>query len=113
MPFIQDENENHILDKNGNKIEYTVVYEEIDPQYKHREPIHVNDDGHLVWRVFSVKIQTINSNIQFFNSNIQSFNSNIQFFNSNIQSFNSTQTFNPSIQICNCSVQNFDPSNQI
>ena len=99
MPFIQDESENHILDKNGNKIEYTVVYEEIDPQYKHREPIHVNDDGHLVWRVFSVKIQTINSNIQ--------------FFNSNIQSFNSTQTFNPSIQICNCSVQTFDPSNQI
>ena len=47
MPFIQDENENHILDKNGNKIEYTVVYEEIDPQYKPREPIHVNDDGHL------------------------------------------------------------------
>ena len=47
MPFIQDENENHILDKNGNKIEYTVVYEEIDPQYKQREPIHVNDDDHL------------------------------------------------------------------
>ena len=47
MPFIQDENDNHILDKNGNKIEYTVVYEEIDPHYKQREPIHVNDDGHL------------------------------------------------------------------
>ena len=47
MPFVQDENENHILDENGNKIEYTVVYEEIDPHYKQREPIHINDDGHL------------------------------------------------------------------
>ena len=47
MPFVQDENENHILDENGNKIAYTVVYEEIDPHYKQREPIHVNDDGHL------------------------------------------------------------------
>ena len=46
MPFVQDENENHILDENGNKIEYTVVYEEIDPHYKQREPIHVNN-GHL------------------------------------------------------------------
>ena len=47
MPFVQDENENHILDENGNKIEYTVVYEEIDTHYKQREPIHVNDDDHL------------------------------------------------------------------
>ena len=46
MPFVQDENENHILDENGNKIEYTVVYEDIDPHYKQREPIHVNN-GHL------------------------------------------------------------------
>lgn len=47
MPFVQDENENHILDEDGNKIEYTVIYQEIDSQYKQREPIHVNDDGHL------------------------------------------------------------------
>ena len=47
MPFIQDEHGNHILDEDENKIEYTVTYEEIDPQYKQREPIHVNDDGHL------------------------------------------------------------------
>ena len=46
MPFVPDENENHILDENGNKIEYTVVYGETDPHYKQREPIHVND-GHL------------------------------------------------------------------
>ena len=48
MPFVQDENGNHIVDDEyGNKIEYTVVYEKIDPQSKHKEPIHVNDDGHL------------------------------------------------------------------
>ena len=34
MPFVQDENENHILDEAKYKIEYTVVYEEINPQYK-------------------------------------------------------------------------------
>ena len=47
MPYIEDENGNHILDENGDKIEYTVTYDNLEDGYKHRESIHVNDDGHL------------------------------------------------------------------
>ena len=47
MPYIEDENGNHILDENGNKIEFTVTYENLPDGFKHREPIHLNDDGHL------------------------------------------------------------------
>ena len=49
MPYIEDENGNHILDENGNKIEFTV--EELnspnDWNFIHREQIHINNDGHL------------------------------------------------------------------
>ena len=41
MPYIEDEHGNHILDENGDKIEYTVEY------HKYKEEIHINDDGHL------------------------------------------------------------------
>lgn len=44
---VEDDNENHILDENGNKTEYTVTYEQMNAWHKPREPIHVNDDGHL------------------------------------------------------------------
>ena len=47
MPYIEDENGDHILDEDGNKIEYTMTYESIDPNHKHKEPIHVNDDGDI------------------------------------------------------------------
>ena len=46
MPYITDKNDNHILDENGNKIEFSVEYENGE-FYKHREPLHVNDDDHL------------------------------------------------------------------
>ena len=46
--FAKDENGNHILDENENKIEYSVEYQETDEWYKPKEPIHVNEDGHLV-----------------------------------------------------------------
>ena len=49
MPYVEDENGNHILDENGNKIEFTI--ESIDTpndwKFVHKELIHVNDDGHL------------------------------------------------------------------
>ena len=46
MPYILDENDNHIKDENGNKIEFIV--EHIDGElYKHKEPLHINIDGHL------------------------------------------------------------------
>ena len=47
MPYAEDENGNHILDENGNKIQYTVTYEKTDFIYKHKESIHVDDNGHL------------------------------------------------------------------
>ena len=47
MPYIEDENGNHILDENGDKIEYTVTYDNLPDEFKYREPIHLNDDGHL------------------------------------------------------------------
>ena len=47
MPYALDENSNHILDKNGNKIEFSISYSETKELYKHREGIHINDDGHL------------------------------------------------------------------
>ena len=48
MPSVEDENGNHILDSDGNKINFSVSYE-VDnrPAYIHREPIHINDDGHV------------------------------------------------------------------
>ena len=47
MPYIEDENGNHILDENGNKIEFTVTYENLPDGFKYRESIHINNDGHL------------------------------------------------------------------
>ena len=48
MLYIEDEKGNHILDENGNKITYTVTYENSNlPPYIHREMIHIDDDGHI------------------------------------------------------------------
>ena len=47
MPYVEDENGNHILDDNGNKLKYTVSYENSYFVYVHRETNHVNNDGHL------------------------------------------------------------------
>ena len=46
MPYVLDENDNHILDENGNKIEFSV--QNIEGEfYKHMEPLYINDDGHI------------------------------------------------------------------
>ena len=37
----------YITDENGNKIEYNVEYIKTNNWYKHKEPLHINDDGHL------------------------------------------------------------------
>ena len=47
MPNVKDDNGNHIVDDNGNKLEYTVTYENQDPNYKYKEPLHINDYGHI------------------------------------------------------------------
>ena len=36
------------IDENGDKIEFSVLYIDTnDDWYKHKEPLHINDDGHL------------------------------------------------------------------
>ena len=57
MPYVEDENGNHITDENGNKIEYTISYEETDFVYTQREPIHVNSDGHLDTEDRNIKVK--------------------------------------------------------
>ena len=48
MPYVEDENRNHIIDVNGNKINYSVSYVNSNlPPYIHREMIHIDDDGHI------------------------------------------------------------------
>ena len=48
MPFVEDENGNHILDSDGNKINFSVSYEvDNTPAYIHREPLHIYDDVHV------------------------------------------------------------------
>ena len=47
MPFVTDKNDNNILDENGNKIEFIVEHTQTNDWYKHKEPLHINDDGHL------------------------------------------------------------------
>ena len=45
--YLKDHNDDFVLDENGNKIKYNVKYTTINEWYKHKEPIHVNDDGNL------------------------------------------------------------------
>ena len=48
MPYVEDENGNHMLDENGNKITYSVSYENSNlPPYIHREMLHIDKDGHI------------------------------------------------------------------
>ena len=44
MQFSTDENGDYILDENGNKIEYTVEYE------NYKESIHINNEGSFGYR---------------------------------------------------------------
>ena len=47
MPYVEDQHGNHIIDVNGNKIQYSVTYKKSDIIYKHKEPLHVDDNGFL------------------------------------------------------------------
>ena len=47
MPYAVDKNNKYILNEDGSKIEYHVEYEYADFSYTHREPIHLNDNGHF------------------------------------------------------------------
>ena len=57
MPYVEDENGNHVTDEKGNKLEYTISYEKTDFAYVHREPIHVNSDGHLDTEDRNIKVK--------------------------------------------------------
>ena len=47
MPYVLDEKDNHILDEDGNKIEFSIEYIDMDDWYKHKEPLHIDDDNHF------------------------------------------------------------------
>ena len=48
MPYVEDENGNHLLDENGNKMTYTVTYGNYNgPSFINREMIHIDDDGYI------------------------------------------------------------------
>ena len=48
MPFIEDEHGNHVIDGDGDKIEFSISYEvDNKPTQIHRELIHINNNGHV------------------------------------------------------------------
>ena len=47
MPYTLDKDGNPFLDENGNKLEFSISYTDTNDWYKHREGIHINDNGHL------------------------------------------------------------------
>ena len=51
MPYVEDKNGNHVKDEN------TVSYKKTDFVYVHKEPIHVNSDGHLDTEDRNVKVK--------------------------------------------------------
>ena len=47
MSYVLDKNNTPVLDENGKKIQFNVEYLDADDWYKHKEPLHINNDGHL------------------------------------------------------------------
>ena len=47
MPYVIDNDGNHILNDGNKKIEYNVEFIETNDWYKHKEPLHINNNGHL------------------------------------------------------------------
>ena len=47
MQYVLDKNDEYILDENGNKIEFSIEYMNTNDWYKHKEPLHINDDDHF------------------------------------------------------------------
>ena len=47
MPYVKDQHGNDIVDSTSQKIQFTVSHEKTNFVYKHKEPIHVDDNGHI------------------------------------------------------------------
>ena len=47
MPYVLDENDTPLVDNNGNKIEFKILYSQTNDWYTHKEPLYINNDGHL------------------------------------------------------------------
>ena len=47
MPYFLKQDDTYFLDNGGNKIEYNVSYIDTYEWYKHKEMLHINDDGHI------------------------------------------------------------------
>ena len=88
MPYVEDENGNHIYDDDGNKIEYTVTYDN-DPDfiYTHREKLHIDDDGHVNTEDRNIVIKDgVNSNHAISKGQLDNANSSLQTSVNNLES---------------------------
>ena len=47
MPYVLNKDGTPFLDENGNKSEFSISYSDAYDWYKHREPLHINDDDHF------------------------------------------------------------------
>ena len=47
MPYVEDDNGDHIIDDDGNKIIFSVSYDIDNTTYVHRKMIHIDDDDHI------------------------------------------------------------------
>ena len=47
MPYILDENGDHILDENNNKIEFNVIYSDNSDIIKYKEQLHINEEDEI------------------------------------------------------------------
>ena len=79
MPFVEDENGNHILDSDGNKINFSVSYE-VDnrPAYVHRELIHINDNNHTDTENRNIIKDGVDANHAVSKGQLDSFNTTIR-----------------------------------
>ena len=57
MPYVLDENENHIIDENGEKIMFEVTHIDTNEWYVHKESLLVDDNGHFHTENRSITIQ--------------------------------------------------------
>ena len=101
MPYITDKNDNHILDENGNKIEFIVEHIQTDDWYKHKEEIHLNNDGHFDTENRHIIVKEgIDNNHAVCKSQLEKLNTDIkEYINIKISSFQNSINNNIQNQI--------------
>ena len=47
MSYVLDKHGSPIIDQNGDKIEFSILYQQTPDWYKHKEPLHINENGFI------------------------------------------------------------------